>query len=278
MDQFVATCRDPGRRSQQIIISQRTEWVRTSMLSRTTNWHIRAWSLQTAAYILTFGMPTVVAIIVLLTRQPPDWPKSAADLYLWTGRASFVATAVVLWSAHRWLGLSGAELGLHTERPPATGYLQSVGVAYLAMWLGLQAMMLFPEWTTGSSDPTVARAVERSVRAGVVEELILLALPMAIMTRLRLPWWIQLTVLTTLRLPFHLYYGPAAVALAVVWCSIAWFAYSRIRHIWPFILAHILYDFNVSVMPLGIWRLAISFVMTTLGIVALISLTKRTLE
>ncbi|MFC9995486.1 hypothetical protein [Nocardia sp. NPDC127526] len=247
------------------------------VISRTANWRARAWTLQAVAYVLTFGAPTVVALIVLLTRQPPQWPAVAGTAYAWAGRASFVIAALALWAAYRWLGLNAAELGLRAKRSPAVGFLGGMGVAYLALWLGMLAMYAFPEWVAvPSSHGSAADAIEWAVRAGVVEELMLLALPMAIMTRLRLPWWIQLTALMILRLPFHLYYGPAALALVLVWCTIAWFAYSRIKLIWPFVLAHALYNLDATVIPFGIGRVAIGLTMLALGIAALISLFRST--
>ncbi|MFI9510130.1 type II CAAX prenyl endopeptidase Rce1 family protein [Nocardia sp. NPDC052566] len=212
---------------------------------------------------------------ILITRKAPDWPDWATDLYRWSGWTAFVFAALALWVAHRGLGLSAAELGLRNPRTTWTGFLGATGIGYLVLWLGLMAMMLFPEWTAPGQTPghdSTAEAVVWSVRAGVVEETVLLALPMAIMTRLRCPWWVQLAVLTALRLPFHLYYGPAAIALALVWCALARFAYSRIRLIWPFMAAHVLYDLNVSVVPLGPIRALITLVMLIAGAVAFATL------
>ncbi|MFE9575091.1 hypothetical protein ACFYO1_01785 [Nocardia sp. NPDC006044] len=98
--------------------------------------------------------------------------------------------ALALWVANRRLGLNAAELGLRNRLPTGAQFLGAIGISYLALWLGLTVMGSFPQWITddqvpGHSSPSAA--VLYSVRAGVVEEAVILALPMAIMARLRFP-------------------------------------------------------------------------------------------
>lgn len=240
------------------------------------SWAVKAWILQIAAFILTFGAPTTVAIVMLVTRTDPGWTGVPANAYRIAGWTAFVVAALALWAAHRWLGLTATELGLRAGLPTRAGFLGAMGAGYLTMWLGLLALGFFPEWVTSADGSPIAAmstgdGVVWSARAGLVEETVLLALPMAIMLRLRWSWPAQLAVLMTLRLPFHLYYGPGALLMILVWCTLLRYAYIRVQLIWPFIAAHVLYDLNVAVVPLGPLRAAITLTMLILGGLAFVS-------
>ncbi|KAA8887212.1 CPBP family intramembrane metalloprotease [Nocardia colli] len=240
------------------------------------SWAVKAWILQIAAFILTFGAPTVVAVVLLITRTDPDWTGFPAHAYRIAGWTAFPFAALALWAAHRWLGLTAAELGLRAGRPVRAGFFGAMGAGYLTMWLGLVGLGFFPDWVTGADGSPIGAmsawdGVAWSARAGLVEETMLLALPMAIMLRLRWSWPAQLAVLMALRLPFHLYYGPAALLMVAVWCALLRYAYLRVQLIWPFIAAHVLYDLNVAVVPLGPLRAVITLAMLVLGVLAFAS-------
>ncbi|WP_433662130.1 CPBP family glutamic-type intramembrane protease [Nocardia sp. CA-128927] len=240
------------------------------------SWAVKAWILQIIAFVLTFGAPTVVAIVLLIDRADPQWTGFPANAYRIAGWAAFPFAALALWVAHRWLGLTGADLGLRAGQPTRAGFLGAMGAGYLTMWLGLLSLGTFPEWVTGEDGNPIGAmsswdGVTWSARAGLVEETILLALPMAIMLRLRWAWPAQLAVLMALRLPFHLYYGPAAILMVLVWCALLRYAYLRVQLIWPFIAAHVLYDLNVAVVPMGPLRAAITLAMLVLGVIVFAS-------
>lgn len=114
------------------------------------SWAVKAWILQIAAFILTFGAPTVVAVVLLITRTDPDWTGFAAHAYRIAGWTAFPFAALALWAAHRWLGLTAAELGLRADRPARAGFFGAMGAGYLTMWLGLVGLGFFPDWVTGT--------------------------------------------------------------------------------------------------------------------------------
>lgn len=233
------------------------------------SWAARAWLLQALAFAATFGAASAVAITILVTRSELHLGDALADAYRYANWIAVPFAALALWLAYRWLGLSTRELGL--SRPMRGGeFLGAVGAGYLILWVALQMLSFFPEWLTSGSDAALDAStwenVTRSLRAGFVEEAVLLALPMAIMTRLRFPWWAQVAVLAVLRLPFHLYYGPAAIVMVIVWCLLIRYAYDRVRLVWPFMIAHALYNLNTFVVPGGLLKAGITILMLGLGV------------
>ncbi|NNH71579.1 CPBP family intramembrane metalloprotease [Nocardia uniformis] len=242
------------------------------------SWAARAWLLQILAFAATFGAAGAAAITILLTRAAPNWSDTVADAYRYANWAAVPFAAMALWLAYRWLGLSTRELGLAA---PVRGgeFLRAVGAGYLILWVALQVLGSFPAWLpTGQDtllDASTWDAVTHSVRAGLVEEAVLLALPMAIMWRLRWPWWAQVAVLAALRLPFHLYYGPAAIAMVIVWCVLLRYAYDRVRLVWPFMVAHALYNLNTFVVPAGLPKAGITLVMLALGVTFFVRWVRR---
>ncbi|MDF2849300.1 MAG: family intrarane metalloprotease [Oerskovia sp.] len=91
-----------------------------------------------------------------------------------------------------------------------------------------------------------------ALHAGVAEEILILAVPVAVLTRLRAPGWVQVAVIVVLRGLFHLYYGvPMTVTLVLVWSVLFWLLYSRHRDVWPFVAAHVLYDVVVANSAFG---------------------------
>ncbi|MBT2423437.1 CPBP family intramembrane metalloprotease [Streptomyces sp. ISL-22] len=231
--------------------------------------------LVVAAFVLAYGWPTIAAVQVLLTGRVdvdlPDW----IEHYLLGGNVMFLVAAAAMLLAHRWLGYTAGELGFGA-RPchpfPLSG-LGAAAVAYLAMWIGFQVMLWFPS-PTGHQFPDVS-LVDRVVgdaRAALVEESLLLALPVAVMTRLRWTWPAQLAVLIALRLPFHVYYGYGAIALALIWVSGYLFVYRRTQLVWPFMLAHFLYNAASGDYVPPFLRFLMGLVFTTTGVVLVIRL------
>ncbi|NQE92969.1 type II CAAX prenyl endopeptidase Rce1 family protein [Nocardia terpenica] len=217
------------------------------------------------------GASSAVAVAVLVTRQPPNWTPGLAAAYRWAQWMGYPLAAVALWSAHRLLGLGADELGLRVSHRTASEFAKAMGAGYLSMWLGMVVVLGFmPSWLDDSviaalGERPVWDRVQGSVRAGWVEETVLLALPMAIASRLRWPWWAQLIVLVVLRLPFHLYYGPGALAAVLAWVALLRFAYARTVLVWPFMAAHILYDLNVWLFT-GLVRPLLTLVLLGLGV------------
>jgi hypothetical protein len=77
--------------------------------------------------------------------------------------------------------------------------------------------------------------------AGVDEEPVLLALPLALAARVRWPWWAVFGLLVALRLSFHIYYGWPAV-FVVPWIVGAMPLWRWCPVLWPFVVGHGLFD------------------------------------
>ncbi|AHI00126.1 hypothetical protein GCM10010174_82390 [Kutzneria viridogrisea] len=223
-------------------------------------WAARAWGLQALCYLLAFGLPSVAAICLLVGVQP-----APSGLYGVVLLAGFALAPLGLYAAHRWLGLSADSLGLRGGHLFPLGALGATGLSYLMMWLGFQVLHLFPQWAEQSeSQPLWDLAA--SLHGGIVEELLLLALPVAISARLGWPLWAQLLLVFALRVPFHLYYGPAALLLCLVWMTGVLFVYRKIWLVWPAVVAHLV--FNLAHYPAipPMLRLTASVALLLLGL------------
>lgn len=168
----------------------------------------------------------------------------AAVMYLlWSGKASAVS-----------LGLREA-----TGRRRATSVLALAAVpAYIgviffsAYWTAsvgrfLGAPSSRPVFSSGAAEGwRIATEIVIAVRAGVTEELQLLAIPIAILaaTRHRTgPWFplIALAVIEAVRVGIHLYYGWGAL-FVLPWMAGTLLLYRAVGLIWPFIVGHAVYD------------------------------------
>lgn len=231
-----------------------------------------ACGLVAAGYLLAFGLPGLVAVQILVAWDRggyPDWIVVPLQIAL---PAGFLVTAAALLIAWRGLGYGPRELGLGL-RPlaarPSLGGVAAVGAAYLTMWIAFTVMHLFPPVPGGTSgERNLGWELLANLHSGVVEEILLLALPVAVMSRLRWPWQAHLAVLVVLRVPFHLYYGYGAVALGLIWMAGWLFLYRRVGIVWPFMLAHFLYNSaHAGYLPNG-FRPLMGLALLALGVVA----------
>ncbi|MBT2385284.1 CPBP family intramembrane glutamic endopeptidase [Streptomyces sp. ISL-11] len=237
----------------------------------------RDWCLIIAGFLLAFGLATICAVQILLT--------GGIDLPAWTVRylpgmkAGFIVAAAALLLARWWLGHRTADLGLalRTRRPFPYGGLGATAVAYLGMWVGFEVMRLFPapDYTpahrSSAGDQFVA-----NLHSALVEETLLLALPMAVMTRLRWCWQAQLAVLVALRVPFHLYYGYGALALGLVWMCGYVLVYRQVGVVWPSMLTHFAYNSaHADYLP-PTARSLMGFALLVGGVATLVRLARRT--
>lgn len=85
--------------------------------------------------------------------------------------------------------------------------------------------------------------------AGPTEELVLLGIVVIGLRMVNLPWWLIICTAVMLRVPFHLYYGWAAFAIAV-WPVLAVLLYRRTGMITPFIVTHGMYDVSTAMTNL----------------------------
>ena len=99
-----------------------------------------------------------------------------------------------------------------------------------------------PVEVTQSAEANVwARTLIHAASAGPTEEIVCLALPVAVARLYAWPPAVTVGVLLALRAPFHLYYGWGFL-MVVGWVPLAWWVYTTTGNIWPMILAHSAYD------------------------------------
>ncbi|HEV2640903.1 MAG TPA: CPBP family intramembrane glutamic endopeptidase [Actinocrinis sp.] len=100
----------------------------------------------------------------------------------------------------------------------------------------------------GSSLWLIPVGVFVSAAAGFGEEMLITGMTVTVLEQAgfaRRPWVIY-AVAICLRIPFHLYYGWAALGVICFTATNIW-AYRRWRLLWPIVLAHAAYDFVESV-------------------------------
>ena len=83
--------------------------------------------------------------------------------------------------------------------------------------------------------------IPQSIEAGIVEELVVVALLVTALEQARTRVWVIYAVGLTLRLSYHVYYGPG-VLFFLLWAAAAIWVFRRTRRITPLIVAHMAYD------------------------------------
>ena len=87
----------------------------------------------------------------------------------------------------------------------------------------------------------VVLEVVQAIEAGVVEELVVVALLVTALEQARTKVWVIYAVGIALRLSYHVYYGWGVIVL-VLWAAAAIWLFRRTRRITPLIVAHMVYD------------------------------------
>jgi len=102
------------------------------------------------------------------------------------------------------------------------------------------------------ADPTLLpRDLVLSGSAGLIEELALFAVPLALLGMSKRRWaqWVGLVLVIALRFGIHVYYGLGFAAVMVVpWMIGAWLLYRAVGSIWPLIIGHVLNDAGLVVV------------------------------
>ncbi len=127
----------------------------------------------------------------------------------------------------------------------------------------------------------LGRDLAESVGAALIEELLLFAIPLALLgmstTRRGIKWGGRALVIA-LRFGIHLYYGVGfAAVLAIPWIIGAWLLYRAIGTIWPLIIGHTLYDAAVFTMMRTdeLWVSPALWVVALVGGVLLLATVRR---
>ncbi len=217
---------------------------------------LRAAQILLIGYVLGFAVSVATAIAALTAgtsdgSSSSDAPSAALAGYLFLLALALIAAVVSMRAARRRLGLHGVDLGLRatpvTRRRAGAAAVMYVGLLAAAIEVTITAL----DWcgVSGSGvDAGVTRSpgalpVEtvHSAIAGLVEEPVLLALPIALGRRCRWPWQVTLTVMIAMRISFHLYLGWDCL-FVVPWIIGAFVLYRWCSLLWPFVIGHGLFD------------------------------------
>lgn len=214
-------------------------------------------SVLLIGYLVGFSFSVASAVIVLeqgagaRETSIPDRPADALAGYVFALLLGLAAAMFCLRACRRRFGLTDEALGLRATavtraRGPvaALAYLALLTVAVSVTAAALTALRVGPSGVDGAvpAGPG-AMPVElfHSVIAGVIEEPVLLAVPVALGRRCRWPWWVTLSLMIVMRIAFHIYEGWDCL-FVFPWIAGAFVLYRWCSLLWPFVVAHGAYD------------------------------------
>lgn len=209
------------------------------------------------AFLCGYGVYVVLALSLLLhpaSDSDAVDPGTQIALEFWQ---LVLAFAVGLAVASR-LGPSGVKDWLIGAREARAGRA-ALGAAWLLVALGcgwvIVAVFGLTTSNAGLRDGWPRYdLLAAAVMAGIGEELLVLALPYLVLSRIRMrdgrpiPSLAATSVLIALRMSYHLYYGWAALSL-LPWAITSVVVYAGLQRVWPLIVTHAAYD---AVLVLGV--------------------------
>jgi hypothetical protein len=156
---------------------------------------------------------------------------------------------VVVTSLTRLRGLSFSDIGLAPAWRTHRAYRwQGFGVGMMFIGAVTVSALLLHLVSPHSKYPFLPVSpwhliyeIPAALEAGIVEELVVVALLVTALEQARTKVWLIFVVGITLRLSYHVYYGPGVIVF-VLWAAAAIWLFRRTRRITPLIVAHALYD------------------------------------
>jgi len=157
-----------------------------------------------------------------------------------------------------------------------------IAIVFFNGHLATSILAARPAPGSGAADPSLlGRDLAQSVGAGVTEELLLFAIPLALLGIFNTQRWTQwagLALVIALRFGIHVYYGVGFAAVLVVpWIVAAWLLYRAIGTVWPFIIGHALCDVaSFTMMRAGqVWVSPTLWTVASIGGVLLLATVMR---
>lgn len=183
---------------------------------------------------------------------------------------------------------AGHGYGYFTARPPQRGAGWQFARAFFVSMTGLVGFLIlvilyshFSHQSTGAPNQGTSLwllpvGLVTGLAAGFGEELLITGMVVTTLeqTRLRDKVWIYYAVALCLRIPFHLYYGWAALGV-ISFTMVNMWVYRRWRLLWPVVLAHAVYDMVQlfgSVAPAAIGSLLIIAMVLSTFVMAIVIL------
>lgn len=218
----------------------------------------RAAQVLLLSFVLGFTLPVVAAAAALFAgadtaiADQQDAARTALAGYLLALTCAVAATVLGMRTARRPpLNLTARDLGLRAGGVSGRRCVLAVVMYVAALTPAITVVFGCLEWF-GVSDSGADSGLEpgpgvtpvelfHASIAGLVEEPILLALVFALGRRARWPWLLTLAVMVALRISFHIYYGWYCL-FVLPWIAAAFLLYRWCPVLWPFVLAHGLFD------------------------------------
>lgn len=197
-----------------------------------------------ALYLYGWGGGIVAAVRILASNTEITAPLTDAQKLLHSITQDLVITALAL-------GLFQLLRTTPSRKQSAPKAAMAFGVAFVIINFSMLTMTVtgallslvglqsndYPHPVIDAGLTTQALYILDGVLAGPTEELVMLALVVVLLRKINLGWiWITLVAIA-LRIPFHLYYGWASLALTL-WVIGIILLYRRTNRILPIILAH----------------------------------------
>lgn len=214
-----------------------------------------AWAVVLGAFAIMFGRSTVFAVQYMVDPYPLGSDTSWSELLVDKVSSSVAPAAVVgflTWFIIRRTAGRWGRLGWHGwrgELRAGTAVLAGTALSFTVMDrvggpLGL--VNPTPEHATPTTQDTVGDFFDAAM-AGLEETaLFTVLIPVALLAA-GYGWKIALPVSAVLHVAFHLYYGPAAVAL-VIWAVFAVLVVQRTGCMWGVCLMHGVWDLGATLV------------------------------
>lgn len=226
-----------------------------------------AYAIVIATYLAAFGWGTWLAFEYWLTPSVRSGYLTTSGLtsgyvldVVLTLLALVIAIPLLALEAPGWATPVGQEPRWRTEIC-AFG----LGTGCIVLGLGLSSLLGSLNYPRAEGPGAAWRDLLSSLLAGPTEEILVLAVPIIFLRAAKWSWWAVIATAVTLRLLFHIYYGPAAlVGLGLLALGMA-VIYLHTRAILGLILAHSWYDACSTIA--GYWSLTVGTVLAIAPIV-----------
>ena len=215
----------------------------------------RCWTEALGVYALFFGVGVGAAALSEAGQTLNNDSSSIADSVLEGFQLLTEAglAIIVVFALTRLRGLRPADLGWSPNWRTHRAYRwQALGIALIFLVAIVASDVLLTlaspsaHYPYGAVDAwNLLYEIPHSINAGIIEELVVVALFVTALEQARTKVWVIYAVGITIRLSYHIYYGPGVIMFAL-WAAAAIWLFRRTRRITPLIVVHVLFDSSGS--------------------------------
>ena len=239
-----------------------------------------------AIYLLFFAVGILNALHVLRTGivlDETDYSSFRGISEVVSRTAEIGGAIVILFLITRWLGAPRSLAGVPRHPAPPLPALLTIAIAVGGLAAATAVRALFEQPGGGLNNdgggivanPAALFSLVSALSAGVVEEIVIVAVPVLVGRR---AGWHPIAIIiaaAVLRVPFHLYQGVAAIPWALIWGAAYAGAFVYLRRLLPLIAVHAALD--AAVMLKAAYGLVGFYVVELVGLLALAVLALRTI-